>query len=421
MAYDPLDHEEVLNEIHTKSRKLRISPSTSPCHCPKGCVPWFMAIGARYMGAPAIKASMAYVIAAVGSQRKAAPSLLPHLIYDGKPTNITAWLQGQGVEVIFHRLSFIDKLREAGLGHNPIVGAYLRLDLTVNDTGPLGAHLRGEKSRCQSTVSYKQVLYTDSDVLFLGGIGQQNLIRPRKGGLFAMGSEAVRGSAPSNSGVMVMDVERFSQKRDALLRFGVEHKFHFPALDQGLLLKFFEGSIDKLPDEWNWKAYWGWQKKKKTNIRIAHFHGPKPRGVYGWYCLCKYKAYSPGVYSEYKDPCEQEAKETTGNMTLTPAQERGQRRRFKAYKELLDQSLSADGGALAFYLLLVWTNYLRLSGQYPSDPRLGSDQAMLRSCLLNTKMDRWPPGLRDELAAHLLKDEELWDSLAKAVPVSSDL
>ena len=81
---------------------------------------------------------------------------------------------------------------------------------------------------------------------------------------------------------MVMDVERFSQKRDALLCFGVEHKFHFPALDQGLLLKFFEGSIDKLPDEWNWKAYWGWQKKKKTNIRIAHFHGPKPRGVYGW-------------------------------------------------------------------------------------------------------------------------------------------
>ena len=240
MAYDPLDHEEVLNEIHTKSRKLRISPSTSPCHCPKGCVPWFMAIGARYMTALMIKASMAYVIAAVGSQRKAAPSLLPHLIYDGKPTNITAWLQGQGVEVIFHRLSFVDKLREAGLRHNPIVGAYLRLDLTVNDTGPLGAHLRGEKSRCQSTVSYKQVLYTDTDVLFLGDIGQQNLIRPRKGGLFAMGSEAVRGSAPSNSGVMVMDVERFSQKRDALLRFGVEHKFHFPALDQGLLLKFFE-------------------------------------------------------------------------------------------------------------------------------------------------------------------------------------
>jgi len=227
-----------------------------------------------------------------------------------------------------------------------------------------------------------------------------------------MGPEAVRGSAPSNSGVMVMDVERFSQKRDALLRFGVEHKFHFPALDQGLLLKFFEGSISKLPDEWNWKAYWGWQKKKKTNIRIAHFHGPKPRGVYGWYCLCKYKAYSPGVYSEYKDPCEQEAKETTGRKREDV---------FKAYKGLLDQSLSADGGALAFYLLLVWTNYLKLSGQYPSDPRLGSDQAMLRSCLLNSKMDRWPPGLRDELAAHLLKDEELWDSLAKAVPVSSDL
>ena len=400
MAYDPLDHEEVLNEIHTKSRKLRISPSTSPCHCPKGCVPWFMAIGARYMYRDAIKASMAYVIAAVGSQRKAAPSLLPHLIYDGEPTNVTAWLQGQGVEVIYHELSFMDKLSPASQ-HSPSVGAYLRLDLTVNDTGPLGAHLRGETSRCQSTVSYKQVLYTDTDVLFLGDIGQQNLIRPRTGGLFAMGSEAVRGSAPSNSGVMVMDVERFSQKRDALLRFGVEHKFHFPALDQGLLLKFFEGSIDKLPDEWNWKAYWGWQKKKKTNIRIAHFHGPKPRGVYGWYCLCKYKAYSPGVYSEYKDPCEQEAKETTGNMTLTPAQERGQRRRFKAYKELLDQSLSADGGALAFYLLLVWTNYLRLSGQYPSDPRLGSDQAMLRSCLLNSKMDRWPPGIRDELAAHL--------------------
>ena len=133
MAYDPLDHEEVLNEIHTKSRKLRISPSTSPCHCPKGCVPWFMAIGARYMFPNMIKASMAYVIAAVGSQRKAAPSLLPHLIYDGKPTNITAWLQGQGVEVIFHGLSFIDKMREAGLRHNPSVGAYLRLDLTVND------------------------------------------------------------------------------------------------------------------------------------------------------------------------------------------------------------------------------------------------------------------------------------------------
>ena len=36
--------------------------------------------------------------------------------------------------------------------------------------------------------------------------------------------------------------------------------------------KFFGDKWDKLPPEFNWKPYWG----NSSNIRILHFHGPKP-------------------------------------------------------------------------------------------------------------------------------------------------
>jgi hypothetical protein len=45
-------------------------------------------------------------------------------------------------------------------------------------------------------------------------------------------------------------------------------------VDQSLILEFFRDThlSQQLPNEVNWKGYWGGKK----NVVIAHFHGPKP-------------------------------------------------------------------------------------------------------------------------------------------------
>ena len=64
-----------------------------------------------------------YVKAALVSAQIHAPSLVPHLIWFGPPSPMTAWFEVHGGPVIFQELSFYGKLPEAYRG--PWCGTYL--------------------------------------------------------------------------------------------------------------------------------------------------------------------------------------------------------------------------------------------------------------------------------------------------------
>lgn len=52
-----------------------------------------------------------YLQVALLSARKAAPSLIPYLVFDGAPNEVTAWFERQGGRVILHELTISETLK----------------------------------------------------------------------------------------------------------------------------------------------------------------------------------------------------------------------------------------------------------------------------------------------------------------------
>ena len=201
-----------------------------------------------------------YVKVALLSARHKAPSLMPYLIYSGAANALTAWFELHGGEVLFHDLSFFTHLREDVKSHGS--GPFLRLDIPS-----LVPHLE-----VRDDIEADYVLYTDVDVLFMQDLTSCSLEPPE---LFALGGEIGMGTK-ANSGVMYMNVLGFGAKVADLIAFGEGHDWDFPNYDQGLLLAFFQqDQIAQLPDQFNWKGYWG--GPENGDIFILHWHGPKPR------------------------------------------------------------------------------------------------------------------------------------------------
>jgi hypothetical protein len=88
-----------------------------------------------------------------------------------------------------------------------------------------------------------------------------------------------------NSGVLWIDSERWLPVEDEFFAFCRQRNWTGASTDQGLLLDFFGARVDQrpvrmqqLPDELNWKGYWGWPRDDHPSpARILHFHGPKPK------------------------------------------------------------------------------------------------------------------------------------------------
>ena len=201
-----------------------------------------------------------YIKAAVLSAKDKAPSLVPHLLYSGPANAMTAWFEQQGGTVLFHDLSFFAQLRE-DLKDNGS-GPFLRID--VPSVVP---HLKSEDD-----VELEYVLYTDIDVMFMQDITSCTLEAPD---IFAIGGQKKMGEK-ANTGVMYINVQGFGAQVADLVAFGKEHDWNFIAYDQGLILAFFhQDKIAQLPDQFNWKGYWG--SPKAASPFIIHWHGPKPR------------------------------------------------------------------------------------------------------------------------------------------------
>ena len=80
-----------------------------------------------------------------------------------------------------------------------------------------------------------------------------------------------------NSGVMLINVDSMYETYENFLDLTVKinHKSIHTAFDQGALNHYYVNRWDRLPIEYNWKPYWGFDE----NIQILHFHGPKPHHI----------------------------------------------------------------------------------------------------------------------------------------------
>ena len=142
-------------------------------------------------------------------------------------------------------------------------------------------------SMTKSDISRDIVLYTDADVLFASPLKesdmQEVLAKFNANDVSVLYStERQKVGVPHNTGVMFMHVSRFEKILPELLNFGSEYSYGSlvrMAFDQGWLNSFFESNKDRsqkrgfLNIHWNWKIYWGGDKRKPL---LVHFHGPKP-------------------------------------------------------------------------------------------------------------------------------------------------
>lgn len=87
----------------------------------------------------------------------------------------------------------------------------------------------------------------------------------------------------ANTGVILMDVQRFGQELPSIIRFRNEHAKQsiFKASDQSVLNYYFDQDKMRwgrhlLPLYWNWKLYWKLEPSTFRDLKLVHFHGPKP-------------------------------------------------------------------------------------------------------------------------------------------------
>lgn len=208
---------------------------------------------------------------ALASASKNAPSLFPVVLYSGPPGIAPTWLlnlhTARQLALYNHNLSFsseIAKFKPALSRH----GAFLRLDIPY-------VVCSGRFISMMSWLPFHtdHVLYTDTDVIFLKDIPWHNMTLP---GVISIGPEDVKGSK-LNSGILIMNIPVLIKLLPGFLNFANYVKWDRGAVDQGLILEYFNWQAILLDDHMNWKAYWG----PNPSAVILHYHGPKPLGRCG--------------------------------------------------------------------------------------------------------------------------------------------
>jgi len=181
-----------------------------------------------------------------------------HCVYDGQPSDITVWLEQQGVSVIYHR-SYLDEDIVRVFGKGPSRGgrgAFLRVDIP--------------KILVERGFDDEFVLYTDCDVMFMNNVDGLQRIKPE---YFACAPEFDPNEwSYVNSGVMLMNLKNLYRTYEGFCSYIRRSMNKEWTWDQTAYNLYYCKKITKLPLEYNWKPYWGDSSDKK----IIHFHGPKP-------------------------------------------------------------------------------------------------------------------------------------------------
>lgn len=204
--------------------------------------------------------------------------------------------------VIRHNVFFADELKSAMLGSlgmsqeelHIALATFLRLDaalLAASETlfQPID-WVRNNLPRAALEMSERVeedvLLYTDSDILFLGpaadAILQKVLPTPDIFSVVADGKEF-------NSGVMVIRVSGMLKIYDLMIQFWIQMSFKCVknAWDQGCLIAYVVSQVGmmaqvaSLPSEFHFTPYSEWRKDQPP-ILILHLHGPKPSMMLGY-------------------------------------------------------------------------------------------------------------------------------------------
>lgn len=166
------------------------------------------------------------------------------------------------------------------------------------------------------------VLYTDTDVFFPNPIFHHDIQQLKyqmntttviingvplitaSPAVVMYGREFSKHPEMFNTGVMMIDTQKFALEIPSILNYGLQvakekgnNTTPFVALDQGWLNAYFEMREGQgqqlrtlLPINFNWKAYWSLNPSTWYDLKVIHFHGPKPGRMFEYIATCDFNS-----------------------------------------------------------------------------------------------------------------------------------
>jgi len=197
-----------------------------------------------------------YTVAVI-TAKKTNPTIEPFLILDGEIDDIIQDLIDMGVTVIKHTVTFSEKLKSHYKENTIALGAFLRVDIPkiCNDLN----------------IQDDYILYTDNDVMFLDDVSSLYELTPK---YFMCAGEFDPNFTPMgmNSGVMWINWRNMYEDYENFVFYIKTNLSKFQVYDQDALKQYYVDKMESFGPEYNYKPYWG----PNDNIKILHFHGPKP-------------------------------------------------------------------------------------------------------------------------------------------------
>lgn len=200
---------------------------------------------------------------------KANTTLEPVVIWDGYQDRTTGWLEDNNVPIIYHELSFKDKIKHFDFHtiklENRVLENMYKKYSYYNKT-----FIETESMRLDIPDLFpdeKYVLYCDCDVLFLKDPVLSKIIQPLGG--------ALREEAFFNNGVMLFNIPEYKKQHEAFKNYYINSNYTFKignVTTQGAYNTYFKGSVADIGLNNNWHSFMG----INPNASIIHFCGPKP-------------------------------------------------------------------------------------------------------------------------------------------------
>ena len=238
---------------------------------------------------------MEYAVALASARLNAADTLQPVLMLgryglkdDEEISGVRQWAHEKGAIVIMiDELSFQENVlhwhNNTSATNDHKIGPYMRIDIPWI--------VKKYKLFDLPNICPRHILYTDSDVMFVNKITHQDMdilksYIPPTGKPYIMywRETQIHERTPYNTGIMLIDVPRFASNLKGFLKWrnSYPNQADFTAFDQDWFNKYFEQSPEKLEERtllplyWNWKVYWTLEPSVFSDIKVVHFHGPKP-------------------------------------------------------------------------------------------------------------------------------------------------
>ena len=206
------------------------------------------------------------------------PHLVLHLDANATRNSLASSLQTYlrriehlGAKLIFHRLSFLEKLKEQSLPDEVhrdelecMAGAFIRLEIP----------------RLELPRSRSELLYTDCDVIWWRHISLQEwaLSMPRQPFSLAYSGQLSKDEGPLNDGVMLINLDSYERDMPKVIESITESpRFR---CDQRSINDFYEAHPGRALWSiiWNYRMYWDGHEP----VAMVHYWGVKPSELKCW-------------------------------------------------------------------------------------------------------------------------------------------